>query len=233
MSIKIDLKIILFILLLIATTQIQFYGIIMLFALLHEIGHLLIGLFLGLKPQEIKIMPLGFSIDFKVDYQDYNYKIKKANRLAVKKIAIAFAGPIMNLMIIWLLILFSKNLLTAQLPVEEMIYANILILIFNLLPIYPLDGGRVFKEVIYLKEGLEASYRYTYIVANICTIILTAVASIVILSFHNIAIVFIILYLWYLRIKENKKYEMKKNLYDLLEKEDVKKMEVCIENKSN
>ena len=51
--------------------------------------------------------------------------------------------------------------------------------------------------------------------------------------FHNIAIVFIVLYLWYLRIKENKKYEMKKNLYDLLEKEDAKKMEVCIENKSN
>ena len=153
MSIKIDLKIILFILLLIATTQIQFYGIIMLFALLHEIGHLIVGLFLGLKPQEIKIMPLGLSIAFKVNYQDYNHKIRKANKLAVKKIGIALAGPIMNLIIILILILFSENLLIAQLPVEEMIYANVLIFIFNLFPIYPLDGGRVLKEVIYLQDG--------------------------------------------------------------------------------
>ena len=40
---------------------------------------------------------------------------------------------------------------------------------------------------------------------------LTAISSIVILYIHNIAILIVITYLWYLVVLENKKYKLQKN----------------------
>ena len=51
MKIRIDLKIFLIIFIFILTNQIQIYMLIMIFALLHELGHLLAGLLLKLKPE--------------------------------------------------------------------------------------------------------------------------------------------------------------------------------------
>ena len=49
---------------------------IMLFAIVHEFGHLLAGLLLGMKPEKMEIMPYGVSISFKLTPKDYNKKIK-------------------------------------------------------------------------------------------------------------------------------------------------------------
>lgn len=46
MSVKIDLKILLFILLFCVTSQIEIYLLLMLFAIIHELGHLCAGLML-------------------------------------------------------------------------------------------------------------------------------------------------------------------------------------------
>ena len=76
MQIKIDLKIFLFLLIFVITRQIKIYAILMLFALIHELGHLVTGLILGLKIEEISVVPVGFSIRFKTESKDYNKKIK-------------------------------------------------------------------------------------------------------------------------------------------------------------
>ena len=72
MSIKIDLKIFLFILLFIITNQIEIYALVMSFAIIHELGHLLAGISLGFKPKSINIIPFGLQIEFKVHFEDYN-----------------------------------------------------------------------------------------------------------------------------------------------------------------
>lgn len=109
MSIRIHLKIFLFILLFYITKQIEIYGFLMLFAILHELGHLGMGVLLGLKPETINIMPLGVSISFKTSPKDYNEKIKKGTNLALKKMLIAMAGPIMNFVIVLLFIIDRKS----------------------------------------------------------------------------------------------------------------------------
>lgn len=58
MTINVNLKIFLFALIFYLTKQIEIYVILMLFALVHEIGHLICGIMLGLKPKSLKIMPL-------------------------------------------------------------------------------------------------------------------------------------------------------------------------------
>jgi stage IV sporulation protein FB len=196
MKIKIDLKIFIFIIIFILTRQIQIYGILMLFAFIHELGHILAGIILGLKPTNLSIMPYGLSVAFETKCEDYNKKVKNGNMLAIKKIIIASAGPITNLIITIIFIIFNINFLGIQR--ELIVYSNILIGIFNLIPIYPLDGGRIIKNILHIKFGLKDSYKYTNQISKITICIITAVSSIVILYVKNIAILIILAYLWYL-----------------------------------
>ena len=210
MSIKIDLKIFLFIVLFYFTKQIEIYMFLMIFALIHELSHLICGLALKFKPNSIKINPCGFQISFLVPADSYNEN-KKIN-LSLKKITIALAGPITNLIIsfVCLIVPIFNN--------ETVIYANILLAIFNLLPIYPLDGGRILQEVVKMRKGNQKSYEVTNLVAKTTVILLTIISSIAILYIHNFAIIIILLYLWYLVIQNEKYYSMKKNIYKQVEK---------------
>lgn len=213
MTLKIDFKIFLFAILLWLTDQIEIYAIIMIFCIMHEIGHLLAGKLLGYRCEKIEVMPLGLSISFKLNIDDYNRKIKKANLLELKKIGVAIAGPLTNFLII---------LITANTNIEiqkglMIIYTNIVIMLFNLLPIYPLDGGRILKGILHIYKGKKISEKNINDISIITTIFLTAIASIMILQEKNIAIFLIDIYLWYLVIKENKRYINKKIIYRRIE----------------
>lgn len=214
MRIRINLKIFIFILIFLLTNQIKIYGILMLFALIHELGHMLVGILLGFKPVKLEIMPYGLSIGFEVSYKDYNKKIKNGNMLSIKKLIIALAGPITNLIITIIFLIF--NITFFGIERELVVYSNILIGIFNLIPIYPLDGGRIIKNILHIIVGLKKSYQYTNQISKVTICLITAICSIAILYIRNIAILIILAYLWYLVITENKKYEEKRQLYEKL-----------------
>ena len=214
MRFRIDLKIFLFAILFYFTKQIELYAMIMIFALIHEFGHLFAGLLMGMKPEKIELMPFGVSISFKINVKEYNRKIKKANILELKKIIVAIAGPLTNLLII---------LITSKLKLEiikeiTIIYTNILIMMFNLLPIYPLDGGRIVKSLIYLFLGKKKAEKYTNNISFIFLIIVTFMGSVATFYFENMAIFLIIICLWLIYIKEDITYKKKIKIYDLIEK---------------
>lgn len=198
MKIRVNLQIFLFAIIFYLTKQIEIYAILMLFAFVHEIGHLLSGVILGLKVKSINIMPFGISINF----EDYS------NKYLIKKIIIALAGPLVNLIIIILGLYNSWS--------EEIIYSNILIGMFNLIPIYPLDGGRILKYITQLASGIKEAETLTYRVSNVLIILLTVISSIGVLALKNIGIVLILGYLWLLVIKENKKYRLKMRIFKLI-----------------
>lgn len=212
MRIRINLKIFIFILIFLLTNQIKIYGILMLFALIHELGHMLVGILLSFKPVKLEIMPYGLSVGFKVKCEDYNKKIKKGNMLSIKKLIIALAGPITNLIITIIFLLF--NITFFGIERELVVYSNILIGMFNLIPIYPLDGGRIIKNILHIIFGLKKSYEYTNQISKVTICLITAICSIAILYIRNIAILIILAYLWYLVIIENRKYEKKRQLYE-------------------
>lgn len=164
-----------------------------------------------MKPSKIEIMPFGFSISFKLKLKDYNRKIIKGNILELKKIIVAISGPLTNLFII-LGILLTK---IEFIPVNKAIYANIIILLFNLIPIYPLDGGRILKSIVHIFYGGKMAKIITNKTANITIILLTFASSIGVFYFKNIAIFLVIMFLWCLVIYENKKYKIIINTYNL------------------
>ena len=226
MSLKIDLKIFLFLFLFLLTSQIEMYIILMIFAIIHELGHLVAGLILKFKPEEVKLTPVGLQIRFKIDSREYNEKIKEARSLNIKKAIIALAGPLTNLIIAVVTIIigyFNANIQNTYIY-QIIIYANFLIAMFNLIPIYPMDGGRVLNELLKIFIGNKKAYKITYIVSKTILILLTAVASILILYIHNIAIVIILAYLWYLEVIEIRRYNRRKNIEKIihnLEKEKI------------
>lgn len=210
MTIKLNLNIFLFLLLFFIINQIKIYSLMMIFAFIHELSHLIFGLALGFKPDILRIMPLGFSIEFKTEVKDYNKKIINSNMLAVKEILISVAGPAINILIVIVGLICNIQ--------NEIIYANLLIAMFNLLPIYPLDGGRIFKNMAKIIFGNRKANSYINIVSNTCFIMITMIASILILIYKNIAIFIIILFLLGLIIKENKRYNTYNKIYKVIDK---------------
>lgn len=218
MRFRIDLKIFIFLIIFYFTKQIELYAFIMFFAFIHELGHLIAGLIMGMKPEKIELMPFGFSISFKIAVEEYNKKIKKGNMLEIKKIIVAMAGPITNFIII---LITSKLNLDIQKSIT-IIYTNFLIMIFNLLPIYPLDGGRILKGILHINLGKRKAEKYINIISKVIVLIIIAISSILILYIHNIAIFLIDIYLLYLMIKEDLKYKKRRYIYKkVLENETI------------
>ncbi len=183
---KIYLKIFLILIIYIFTCQIKEFTIMLLFIFIHEMGHLLTGIFLGLKPKKVNMTLFGFCIEF-----DTYKKNKILNKLVVD-----IAGPLVNLIIL-IVGVFLKS--------EIIVYSNLLIICLNLITIYPLDGARIMKNLLLCKYDFKRTTDIINTVSNITLIILTMIASIGILYLKNIAIFLIMLYLWYLNFKENKK----------------------------
>ena len=210
MRFRIDLKIFIFLIIFYFTKQIEIYAMIMLFALIHELGHLLAGLLMGMKPEKIELMPFGVSISFKIKVEEYNKKIKKGNMLEIKKILVALAGPLTN----FIIIIIASNINIDLFKALIVIYTNFLIMIFNLLPIYPLDGGRILKGILHINFGIKKSEFYTNIISKITVAIITMLSSVLILYIHNIAITLIDMYLWYLVIKEDIIYKKREKILE-------------------
>ncbi len=205
MELKIDLKIILFALIFYFTGQIEIYCLCLLFALIHELGHVLVARLLGNKLLKFKIMPLGFSIFLQTNIEDYNKKINKGNMYVLKNLIISIAGPLTNI-IIFIIVFFLPIELMIK---EKIIYINAIIAIFNLIPMYPLDGSKILQNALKLFWNNKESYKYENIVANATLILFTVFCSIFILYAKNVAIVVILIYLWYINIKENERQKIK------------------------
>ena len=136
-------------------------------------------------------------------------------------------GPLTNF-IVAIIAMFGKQ---SEL-MQTIIYANTVIGIFNLLPIYPMDGGRILNEILHITVGLNKAYTYAHNITKVTIVLLTVVASIAILYLQNIAIIFILGYLWSLVLKENIRYKYnfmksldKNEKNDILLEEKTKEME--------
>ncbi len=198
MKIKVDLKIFLIIILYILTKNIKVFAISFIFILLHELGHAITGVILGLKIKKININVLGLSIEFE------NYGKERLNN----KIIIDMAGPAINIITFIIAVIF-KN--------EEIAYINILLAIINLLPIYPLDGGRIVKNLLLKSHNYKQVVGYTEKISKDTLIIITAISSIVILYIKNVGIFLVILYLWSIALKEWRKNQIIKRAFQAIQ----------------
>lgn len=204
MKIEINLKIILLGILFFVLKQFDIYVIFVIFIMCHELAHLLVGLICGLKPKMISINPLGVSIQF------YLYK----DKCKWKKILTYLAGPILNLVCAIIFILFHIN----EEIKMKIVYTNFLLTIFNLIPMLPLDGGKIMKIILVKKVGNKEASIFMNKLTHVILVSITFLYSIAILKLKNFAIFLLILYLWYLKHIEDRKLKTMLLAYEIIEK---------------
>lgn len=100
--------------------------------LLHEAAHLAAAHILGIRVESIELMPFGAAVRME------NLWRIRAGQLA----AVALAGPAMNLAILLSCAALAWARVLPDAWAVLCIKANASILLFNLLPALPLDGGR-------------------------------------------------------------------------------------------
>lgn len=117
---------------------------------LHEFGHILMGRRFGIKTPDVILSPIG--------------GIANMDRMPDKpmqELLVAIAGPLVNVVIALLLIavsgISSGSLSYAQfnsLPLAgQLVLVNVTLVLFNLVPAFPMDGGRVLRALLAMRMG--------------------------------------------------------------------------------
>lgn len=128
----------LFILLTLLTNSYKLFYIYFLITFIHELGHVVVAKLLRLKIGKIKLLAIGFNAE--INELDYTSSIKE--------FLISIAGPLTYFISLWLINIFYKIDFISYNALKQAQLINKYNLIFNLLPIIPLDGGRILKIII-------------------------------------------------------------------------------------
>lgn len=151
---------------------------------LHELGHLLACCCFKVKLKKMNILPFGFNLE--ID--------KEMNVSILKELIIYLSGPSTYFFISLLLSIFYQQQKISEVTFLFAKNANLVINLFNLLPIYPLDGFRVMN----CAYQYFFSYRYSLKIAT-----LTSISFFVFLIIKTIVQpqIVIVLFLFVMQIK--------------------------------
>ncbi len=143
--------------------------------LLHELAHSFVAIGEGLKVRDITLFFLGGMSS-----------LEKECTTSKGSLKIAISGPIVSLLLAYLMILLSKNLSGSSIIISNLFYQvgnlNLLIGVFNLLPIIPLDGGVILKSLIWYFTGSKKAGIKVAIASAKFISILTIFAAILLLT---------------------------------------------------
>jgi len=115
--------------------------------LLHEFGHALAARLFHIKTLDITILPIGGLA-----------RLEHSSGKPIQELVIALAGPAVNLVISFLLFFPWALLSQFELPQQPnllgpnflffLMAGNVVLVIFNLIPAYPMDGGRAVRAIL-------------------------------------------------------------------------------------
>jgi len=149
--------------------------------LLHEIGHMIAAALFGKKIYSVRVLPVGLNID-----------IEKDTDSQWKYILIYSAGPFINILLSTFFLILSSYYYTNSGNMRFFIYVNIYLAVFNLLPVIPLDGGRILNEVLTGWVGLFSAARYTKRTSLVICILLILFGALqIFFNPSNLSLIFI------------------------------------------
>ncbi len=146
-----------------AIDGVLFVSLIFLSVLLHEFGHALAARRYGIRTPDITLLPIGGLA-----------RLERIPENPKQELVIAIAGPLVNVAIAGLLWAFlgvtgglphpsTIESAGVSLPVR-LLTANIILVLFNLIPAFPMDGGRVLRAFLAMRMDYA---RATQIAATI------------------------------------------------------------------
>ena len=153
-----------------AVYGVVFIAILFVCVVLHEFGHIFMARRYGIKTPDVTLLPIG--------------GVASLERMPEKpgqEIMVALAGPAVNLVIAALLLIplggqidIEKLNKIQHAPVDllsQVAFANIALFVFNLIPAFPMDGGRVLRAVLAFKMDYTRATRTAATVGQVLAVL--------------------------------------------------------------
>jgi len=157
------------------------------FVTMHELCHSLVARRFGIKVRQITLLPIGGVAS-----------MSKIPDKPIQELAVSIAGPLSNLAVVAVFYYPLKTLLgpdvlfhplstsTWPLTIAYAYWVNLVLAGFNLLPAFPMDGGRILRAALATKIGMK---RATTIAVNFGHIFALAFAYLGLVQFKLILLV--------------------------------------------
>ena len=176
--------------------------------ILHEIGHATAARNTGINVESITLWIAG--------------GVAKIETIpSMKELPITIAGPAVTAILIPAYALVSAVLFTLNLTTVAWIFLlltlfNTLMLIFNLLPLFPLDGGRILRSLLTRKTNYLNATKYTFYT----TISIITIAISLMITFGNYDYLFMSGVVGFLACVSYKKFQQTYNPDNIVEPDD-------------
>lgn len=123
--------------------------------IVHEMGHFLTGCFLKLKVKEISLFMFGGVTIFD---EDLNLNI-------FKELLVVVMGPVVQMLFYMIVYyLYTKGFVNVN-TMKKVSTINLILLEFNLLPILPLDGGKILNNILDLILSYDLAHKVSLAVS--------------------------------------------------------------------
>ncbi len=142
------------------------------FVTLHEICHSLMARHYGIEVREITLLPIGGIAS-----------MSSMPKKPAQEFFISIVGPLFNVAVIVIFynpmksligpeVLFYRPLSTATWPLTlaYLYWINLMLAAFNLIPAFPMDGGRVLRSLLAARIGYLKATKFAVGLGHICAI---------------------------------------------------------------
>lgn len=186
--------------------------VVALFAIivLHELGHALTARRFGIRTRDITLLPIGGVA-----------RLERMPEDPRQELAVALAGPAVNVALAAsfcaLLVLLGQHVYPVDFGnlsilsfsfLRRLMFVNVILAVFNLLPAFPMDGGRVLRAFLAMKMDYVHA---THVAANVGQAMAFIFGLYGLLS-ANPFVVFIALFVWMGAAAESSLVQMKAGL---------------------
>lgn len=182
------------------------YIVILTFIILHETGHIITAVNSGASVYRLRVLPIGL-----------NAEIDDSRCSKYGRILIYLVGPLTNLSFaILLYLIYACHSVSNELIWG--VYTNIWLAFFNLLPILPLDGGKIVFELLAGHFGMFKAGKQMNILSLVISILMICF-GVVIFKYtpYNASIILIGIYIFFC-IKQNNKETALMNIKSFISK---------------
>jgi Zn-dependent protease/CBS domain-containing protein len=173
---------------------------------LHELGHALSAQRFQIKTRDITLLPIGGVA-----------RLERMPDDPKQELWVALAGPAVNVVIaaalfIWLTIGHALTPLRELGPtygslVERLLVVNLFLAAFNLLPAFPMDGGRILRAILALRMEHVRATRIAAVIGQAMALVFGFIGL-----FTNPFLLFIALFVWIGAAQESSMTQMKSAL---------------------